>query len=175
MLKAASLSYEVVVPHSCLLGEGPVWDSINRSIYWVDILNGNIHEFTPSRNKYRKIRVKDMVGAVALCTNGEFLAALKSGLAFVKRNSGAVELMHHPEFHLPENRFNDGKCDPAGRFWVGTMALSEKQKAGSVYVIEKDFSYSTKIKEVTVSNGMAWSPDHKSFYYIDTPTFEVVA
>ena len=115
-----------------------------------------------------------MVGAVALCTNGHFLAALKSGLAFVKRNNGAVKLMHHPEVHLPENRFNDGKCDPAGRFWVGTMAISEKQRAGSVYVIEKDFSYSTKIKNVTVSNGMAWSPDHKLFYYIDTPTFEVV-
>ncbi len=174
-INAANHSYEVVVPHSSLLGEGPVWDKINGSIVWVDILNGNIHEFSTATNKYKKIKVKAMVGAVALCTNGQLLAALKTGLAFVKRTNGTVKMMHHPEVHLPGNRFNDGKCDPAGRFWIGTMALSEKQKAGSVYVIEKDFSHSTKIKDVSLSNGMAWSPDHKTFYFIDTPTFEIVA
>lgn len=175
MLKAASLSYEVVVPQCSLLGEGPVWDATNKCICWVDILNGNIHEFTQSNNKYRNIAVKDMVGAVALCTNGDFLAALKSGLAFVNRNSGEVTLLHHPEVHLPQNRFNDGKCDPAGRFWVGTMSLSEKQGAGSLYMIDRDLSHSVKIKDITISNGLTWSPDHKTFYFIDTPTFEVVA
>jgi sugar lactone lactonase YvrE len=141
----------------------------------VDILNGNIHEFCTVRGKHRILPVKEMVGAVALCTNGDFLAALKRGLAFIDRRSGAVRQLFHPEAHLPENRFNDGKCDPAGRFWVGTMALSEKKEAGSVYMIEKDLSHSIKLKGVTISNGMAWSPDNKTFYFIDTPTFEVVA
>jgi len=116
-----------------------------------------------------------MVGAVALCTNGDFLAALKTGLAFINRTSAEVKLLHHPEIHLPGNRFNDGKCDPAGRFWVGTMALAETSGAGNLYMIEKDLSHFTKIEGVTISNGMAWSPDHKTFYYIDTPTFQVVA
>lgn len=116
-----------------------------------------------------------MVGAVALSTNGDFVAALKSGLAFIDRHTGDTRLLHHPEVHLPGNRFNDGKCDPAGRFWVGTMALSEQAAEGSLYMIEKDFSCSVKIKGVTISNGMAWSPDHRTFYYIDTPTSEVVA
>jgi len=175
MLKAASLSYEVVIPHCCLLGEGPVWDATNNSICWVDILNGVIHECSPSKNQHLKMPVKDMVGAIALCTSGNFLAALKSGLAFINRASGEVKMLHHPEAHLPENRFNDGKCDPAGRFWVGTMAVSERKEAGSVYMIEKDLSHSVKIAGVTISNGMAWSPDNKTFYFIDTPTFQVVA
>jgi sugar lactone lactonase YvrE len=175
MLKNASHLYKVVVPHCCLLGEGPVWDSASKSICWVDILNGNIHEFFPSKKEYKKIEIKEMVGAVALCTNGDFIAALKSGLAFVNRDSGEITFWHHPEAHLPENRFNDGKCDPAGRFWVGTMALSERQGAGSLYTIESDLSHSLKIEGVTISNGMAWSPDHKTFYFIDTPTFEIVA
>lgn len=169
------LSYEVVVNHCCLLGEGPVWDAANKSICWVDILTGNIHKFSLSENVHQSIAVKDMIGAVALCVNGDFLAALKSGLAFINRDSGEVKYLHHPEVHLPENRFNDGKCDPAGRFWVGTMAQAETKGAGSLYMIERDLSHSVKIEGVTVSNGMAWSPDYKTFYYIDTPTFEVVA
>ncbi len=166
---------EVIDTEPALLGEGPVWDAHRQCICWVDILNGHIHEFTPTRNTYRQIQVNDMVGAVALRTNGHFIAALKSGLAFVNRDTGAVQMLHHPEVHLPGNRFNDGKCDPAGRFWVGTMALSEEPGAGSLYMIEKDLSHSRKIEGVTISNGMAWSPDHKTFYYIDTPTMEVVA
>ena len=175
MLKARSLSYDVVTPYCCLLGEGPVWDIANQSICWVDILNGNIHEFTPARNEHRRIAVKDKIGAVAICSNGDFLAALKSGLAFVNRGSGKIKALYHPEIHLSTNRFNDGKCDPAGRFWAGTMAISEKANAGSVYMIEKDLSHSVKIEGVTISNGMAWSPDNKTFYFIDTPTFEVVS
>lgn len=175
MYNAASLSYEVVVNHCCLLGEGPVWDHANKSICWVDILNGNIHEFCPAENKYRTIQVNEMIGAVALRTNGDFLAALKTGLAFINRTSGEVKLLHHPEIHLPENRFNDGKCDPAGRFWIGTMSLAEEVGAGSLYMIERDLSHSVKIKDVTISNGMAWSPNRKTFFYIDTPTFKVVA
>ncbi|MBD0294580.1 MAG: SMP-30/gluconolactonase/LRE family protein [Flavisolibacter sp.] len=169
------LQYEVLAPHCCLLGEGPVWDAANQSICWVDILNGNIHEFKLSKKQHRTIAVKDMIGAISLCTNGDFLAAMKSGLALISRESGKIKILCHPEVHLPENRFNDGKCDPAGRFWAGTMAVSERAGAGSVYTIEKDFSHSVKMEGVTISNGMAWSPDNKAFYFIDTPTFEVVA
>lgn len=174
-LNAAALPYKIVVNHRCLLGEGPVWNAAGNSICWVDILKGNIHEFLLSENVHRRIAVKEMIGAVALCRNGDFLAALKTGLAFINKTDGAMKLLHHPEIHLPENRFNDGKCDPAGRFWVGTMALSEKVGAGCLFMIERDLSPSVKMEGVTISNGMAWSPDHKTFYYIDTPTFEVAA
>ena len=175
MLSLMLIDIKTVTNHACLLGEGPVWDAETKTICWVDILKGAIHQFTPATNQYSIIPVNDMVGAVAVCTNGNFIAALKNGLAIVKRDSGEIRMLHHPEVHLPDNRFNDGKCDPAGRFWIGTMEISEAPGCGSVYVIEKDLSCSRKIEGVSVSNGMAWSPDHGTFYYIDSPTRTVVA
>ena len=80
-----------------------------------------------------------------------------------------------PEWDLPGNRFNEGKCDPAGRLWAGTMALSEASGAGSLYVLQKDLIPKKMIGDVSVSNGLAWSPDQKTLYYIDSPTKQVVS
>jgi len=168
-------SPEAVLAHTCLLGEGPVWDAARKTVCWVDILKGKVHEFSTPDQHHRTIDVNDLVGSIALCSNGQYIAALKSGLAFVNRDNGHIRMLHHPEVHLPGNRFNDGKCDPAGRFWVGTMALSEAAGAGSLYMIDKDLAHTKKIGDVTISNGMAWTSDRQTFYYIDTPTREVVA
>lgn len=80
-----------------------------------------------------------------------------------------------PEKHLKNNRFNDGKCDPAGRFWAGTMSVFDTPEAGSLYTLEPDFSVSAKIRRVGCSNGIAWSSDGNLMYYIDTLTRQVVS
>jgi len=164
---------EVACNHPCVLGEGPVWDAKTQTICWVDILRGDIHQFAVSRKTHHVINVEHMVGAIALCRDGNFIAALKKGIAFVHRETGRVTIVKNPEAHLPGNRFNDGKCDPSQRFWVGTMALSEAPAAGNLYMIDKDLSVNLKIGRVSISNGMAWSNDRRKFYYIDTPTREV--
>lgn len=165
----------IVLDHTCLLGEGPVWDAVQKVICWVDILNGIIHEYSPEKNIHKTIHVHQIIGTVAVCTDGNFIAALQNGFAFVNRASGEIKMMHDPENHLPGNRFNDGKCDPAGRFWAGTMALSEEAGAGSVYTIEKNVGVIKKIDKVSISNGIAWSADHTILYYIDSTSFKVVA
>lgn len=175
MEKTTELQIEVVAEHKCLLGEGPLWDAKRKVICWIDILQGHIHEYSLAKNTHRTIRAHQMIGAVALRTNGNFLAALQNGFGFIDRQSGEVSMIANPEAHLTNNRFNDGKCDPAGRFVAGTMSFSEEPQAGNVYVLENDLSVSKKIEGVTVSNGMAWSSDHKTFYYIDTPTSKVWA
>lgn len=175
MVKTSEMQPNVVVKHSCLLGEGPVWDPKRKVICWIDILQGEIHEYSPEQKTHTTIQVHQMIGAIAICTDGNFIAALQNGFGFIDRVSGEVRMISDPEAHLPDNRFNEGKCDPEGRFWAGTMPLSEKEPAGSVYVAGKDLSVTKKIEGVTISNGMAWSRDHQTFYYIDTPTFEVVA
>lgn len=166
---------EVVLPHTCLLGEGPIWDANKKIIAWIDILNGIIHEFDTQNQSYRMIELGSIVGAVALTQKGNYLAALKSGLSYVDRTTGTIQFLQHPEPDLIHNRFNDGKCDPHGRFWVGTMSMSEDQGAGNVYMFDDQITCSKKIESVTISNGLAWSADHTIFYYIDTPTFQVVA
>ncbi|HXH99609.1 MAG TPA: SMP-30/gluconolactonase/LRE family protein [Sphingobacteriaceae bacterium] len=166
---------EIAVNHSSLLGEGPVWDANRGVIVWVDILNGEIHEFSPDQKIHKIVKVHQNIGSIALCKDGNFLAALKNGFAFVNRENGDVTMIVNPEDHLPFNRFNDGKCDPAGRFWAGTMSLNEELNAGCVYAIEKDLTVKKKIDQVSIANGMAWNLDHTTFYFIDTPTHEIVA
>jgi sugar lactone lactonase YvrE len=166
---------DVVLPHRCLLGEGPVLDAKRKAICWVDILRGEIHEYLTETKKHNTISVNQMVGAAVICTDGNFLTALKSGFGFVNRQSGEVSMVTNPESAIPGNRFNDGKCGPDGRFWAGTMSHTDEPEKGSLYVFDKDHSVSKKISNVSISNGMAWSLDHQTFYYIDTPTYTVAA
>ena len=166
---------QVVLPHQCLLGEGPVWDTRRGAICWIDILNGEIHEYSPGSKKHKTISVNQMIGAVVICRDGNFLAALKNGFGFVNRENGRVNMLANPEADIPGNRFNDGKCGPDGRFWAGTMSHTDEPEKGSFYVFDTDHSVTKKISDVSISNGMAWSSDHKTFYYIDTPTFTVAA
>ena len=175
MIKNTLLNIDIVVDCTSLLGEGPVWDNVQKCICWIDILNGNIHQFWPDQKKFITISVQQMIGCLAVCTNNDFIAALQNGFAFIDRDNGAIKLIADPEAHLSGNRFNDGKCDPAGRFWAGSMSLSEEAGAGSVYVVQNDSQPIKIIESVTISNGMAWSPDHQTFYYIDTPTFLILA
>jgi sugar lactone lactonase YvrE len=81
----------------------------------------------------------------------------------------------NPEPQLPAHRFNDGKCDPAGRFLAGTMNDTETKASGSLYSLAPDGSLKTLVTRTRTSNGLAWSPDQHTFYYIDTPTRTVMA
>ena len=166
---------QTLTDHRCLLGEGPVWDARRSSLFWVDILRGEIHEYRPADGYSHTISVGEYVGAVAPYRDGRLMAALKSGIVLLDPDTGEREAVGHPEAHLPGNRYNDGKCDPAGRFWVGSMSLQEEPGAGSLYMIDHDRSITRQLEGVTISNGLAWSNDHRTMYYIDTPTFEVAA
>lgn len=166
---------EVVTEHTCLLGESPVWNASNKKILWVDILQCEIHQYSILYNKHIVFRLDQMVGAIALNESEGIIAALQNGFAKINIETGAVEMIHNPEAHIINNRFNDGKCDPAGRFWAGSMPVSGNDYSGNLYVLDKDLSVSVKIKEVGCSNGLSWSPDNKTFYYIDTPTLQVAA
>ncbi len=174
-LNTTGLQPVLVLQHSCLLGEGPVWDAKTKTMCWVDILQGEIHEYSPGDNEHKTTPVHQMIGAFAICTDGNFIAALQHGFAFINRVTGEIKMIADPEDHLPNNRFNDGKCDPAGRFWAGTMSLYQEANVGNLYMLDKDLTITKKIQEVFISNGIAYSMDHKTFYFIDTPTMQVVA
>lgn len=167
--------WEVAVPHACALGEGPLWDHNTQQLYWVDILKKEIHRFSPETNAHHIQKLDQMVGAIAINSKGGLVAALQNGIALINSEKNTVEMVAEPEQHLPDNRFNDGKCDPDGRFWAGTMSMTNQHGTGSLYTLEKDLSVSVKIKNVSCSNGLAWSPDLQTLYYIDSLTFEVVS
>lgn len=155
------------------LGEGPVWDEKTNILYWLDILNGLIHEYHTETGMCQYFSVGEMIGSYALTDRGNLIVATKKGFGMIDKKSGAYQLLAAPERNIPDNRFNDGKCDPAGRFWAGTMSLTGKEKRGTLYKFEQGQAHSM-IREVSISNGLAWSMDHKTLYYIDTPTRQVV-
>ncbi|ULQ57777.1 SMP-30/gluconolactonase/LRE family protein [Flavihumibacter rivuli] len=167
--------YEIVYDHTCLLGEGPVWDDQRQSIIWVDILNGHIHEYHEPTQTHQSYDSHDMVGTVGLTRDGNFIAALSNGIVLMDRKNGRIQPVAHPESTLIGNRYNDGKPDPSGRFWVGSMSLKEEKGAGSLYRIDHDHSVHRMINKVSISNGLAWDVERNLFYYIDTLTSVVMA
>lgn len=172
---AFSQQPEPVLPHRFELGEGPVWDDRTGNLLWVDILGGTVQEFNVATGKHREVDTGSLVGAVALCGNGHLLAALDTRLEFIHRQSGRRKLLTALEGVSPGIRFNDGKCDPAGRFWIGTMPLSEDRPEGALYCLGADGQYREQLRGVTISNGLAWNQAGSVMYYIDTPTRAVQA
>lgn len=169
------VNWEVAVNHICTLGEGPVWDGHNKCIFWIDIPGALICRFFPGCGKFSTCKLESMIGSIAIREAGGLIAASQNGFSFVDPDTGLSTFLSNPEDHLLSNRFNDGKCDPAGRFWAGTMSMTGASGAGSLYRLNEDHSVTVMLADVSCSNGLAWSNDHKVFYFIDTPTREVVA
>jgi len=163
---------ELVVDAQAWLGEGPAWDARTQNLYWVDILAGKLHIF---RHVDRVLELGESVSAVAPCRSGGVILTMGRAFCRLDPDSGAVSQLAVPDGELDENRFNDGKCDAAGRFLAGTMNRDERQPTGSLYSLDPGGTITRLLTGVTISNGIAWSPDHRTLYYIDTPTREVHA
>jgi sugar lactone lactonase YvrE len=150
------------------LGEGAIWDADRRVLYWVDILGCQVHIYDPGTGEDRVLDVGQYVGTVVPRQSGGLMLALHHGFASLELETGRLEIVADPEQHLPGNRFNDGKCDPAGRFWAGTLALEGTPEAAALYRLDADLSVHRMLGDVTCSNGIVWTFDNKTMYYIDT-------
>ncbi|MGB1250122.1 MAG: SMP-30/gluconolactonase/LRE family protein [Candidatus Promineifilaceae bacterium] len=157
------------------LGEGSLWDERSQRLFWVDIDGELLHIFDPATGENQSHAVGQPVGTVVLCESGGVLLAVRDGFARFDLASGQLDPIADPESHLPDNRFNDGKCDPAGRFWAGTISMSGAPNVAALYRLDADLSVHKLLTSVTVSNGIVWSHDHTTMYYIDTPTREIAA
>lgn len=165
---------KLIVDAKATLGEGAIWDHINQKLLWVDIEQGHLHIFDPDQEVDQLIKLNQKVGTVVPKSEG-VLVALQDGIHEIELENNRMVKKVGIEEDLYHNRFNDGKCDPAGRLWVGSMDLNEKVGSGALYRVDHDFSVHKMIDGVTVSNGIIWSIDQKHMYYIDTPTQKVVA
>ncbi len=162
---------ELVLDAKADLGEGAIWHSQRGLLYWVDIDPGLVHVYDPKTGKDRSVSAGQAVGTVVPRASGGVMLAMAHGFGALDLETGKMTPISDPEKDLPGNRFNDGKCDPAGRFWAGTLGKS----GGSVYRLDPDLSVRKIFGGVKTSNGLAWSLDRRTMYYIDTPTQEVSA
>ena len=157
------------------LGEGPVWDPRAACLYFVDIPRGRVHSYDPATGASRVSHVDRMVGAVATTERGDLILAVQSGFARLDLAAGRMRMIAEIDADRPDLRMNDGKCDPAGRFWAGTMALDERPGAGALYRLDPDGRVHAMLRDVTISNGLDWSDDGRTMYFIDSPTQSVDA
>ncbi|NNE92199.1 MAG: SMP-30/gluconolactonase/LRE family protein [Verrucomicrobiales bacterium] len=155
-------------------GEGPIW--WDGKFLWVDIEGHLVIEFDAVTGSETIANVGERVGTVVPRASGGLVIAGDSGFHFLDLTTGATQAITDPESDLPDNRFNDGKCDPAGRFWAGTMHLSKpRQPVGAMWRLDADHSVHRMFDDVTVSNGLVWNRAADTMFYIDSPTDEVVA
>jgi sugar lactone lactonase YvrE len=153
------------------VGEGPVWDSSDGTLLWIDIGNNLIQRFDPVAHTNSAVVVEQGVSAAVFAKRGGLLIATTEGLAFATIDDGVadVEVITAVETSS-SNRMNDGKCDPEGRFWVGSMTHDGSPASGSLYRVDPDLSVHPLLGGVGTGNGLGWSPDTSTMYFIDSPT-----
>jgi sugar lactone lactonase YvrE len=191
------MDVEVVLRAKATLGEGPVWDDRSGEVLFVDILERLVHRWHPGSGRWRALELPSHVSAVALRENGGLVLALQDGVYLLGpdsddeddgrgdgaprvRRAGIVDddvrpgpdpvLLTAMHKDRPGLRLNEGKCDPQGRFWVGSMNYDQTEGVGSLYRVTPEGHVGLMVERVTISNGLAWTSDGRTMYYIDTPT-----
>jgi sugar lactone lactonase YvrE len=149
------------------LAEGPSWDAATDTLLWVDILAGRIHVFDPGTGTDRTLELGRPVGAAIPAEDGRILACLQDSIALVDPATGAEQRIAWLEPEVTGNRANDARCDTRGRLWAGTMAFDSAPGAGALYRLDPD-GPTAVIEGTACSNGIAWSPDDRTMYYIDS-------
>ncbi len=159
---------EIAVRANAKLAEGPRWDAATRRLLWVDIEGCELHVLESGKD--RAIGLEATVSAAAPTTGGAAIVALADRLALVDLADESVRtLVRLP--HGPAVRSNDGACDAAGRFWIGTMGLDLTPGAGALY--RYDGRLERVLDGVTLSNGLGWTRDDTRMYYIDSAVYRV--
>jgi sugar lactone lactonase YvrE len=153
------------------LGEGPVWDDRRSRLYWVDITQGCLRWLDAGAHSQVTWRIGGTLGFVALTTDpGRLVAGHNSTLVELQLDSRQVEPRANLEPAGGPLRCNDGKCDPAGRLWAGTMRWGGDTRPGSLYVVDSAWRPASKLTGLAIANGLAWHRERREMYFVDSPT-----
>lgn len=161
------------IPSQCFLGEGPLWIAELGCFFWVDIEKGNLHRYHLATEQLEIRHFPNRLAVVLEGQNGKLILGLDRRLVRYDWETQDIEELCAVEQDLTLNRFNDGKVDPQGRIWIGTLSTLFTEGAGSLYRIGTDLKPTVQLNNLTISNGMAWTADQMTFYFIDTPTKKI--
>lgn len=167
--------FECVLDIKASLAECPLWSVDEQSLYWVDINAPSLNCFDPQAGRNLAWPMPEAIGSFALREGGGFVAALRHGIWFVdaagKLQHKVADAPYDPTYH----RFNDGRADAQGRFWAGSMNEKRDASTARLYRFDVDLALIPIISGITISNGLAWSPDSLTMYHADTPTRTIKA
>ncbi|MGR4069153.1 SMP-30/gluconolactonase/LRE family protein [Billgrantia sp. C5P2] len=169
---------EVAVELDMSLGESPVWSVERQTLYWADINNGHVYAWRPQEGGApTRIELDEKVGCVALA-DSELVAAAASGILRLSESGEPERLAANPEWKKERqagqgNRFNDGRCDAAGRLWVGTIGSDEASPTAALYCLDRG-EFTPRLTDIRISNGLAFSPDRRWLYHTDSPSRRIL-
>jgi sugar lactone lactonase YvrE len=157
-----------------LLGESPVWHPEEAALYWIDIADRAVHRFYPASQAHDVWPLPSEPGCIARSAIGGMIVAMRSGVAILNTTNGSLTPLLDAPYDVTRMRFNDGRCDAAGRLWTGTLYEPRDQPLGSLFCIER-CTIRDAGNPVTVSNGVAFSSDNRTLYHADTTAHRIMA
>lgn len=160
--------WQCLVQAQDVLGECTLWCEREQVLWWIDSRAPALYRHSPARGETTALRLPEVIGSFCLRQGEGMVAALASGLHFLDPRTGALDPIAAPETALPENRFNDGRCDRGGRFFAGTMSDVRREPVGSLYRLDPDLRCTRLRGGIIVPNSIAWSPDNRRMYFADT-------
>ena len=173
---------EIALDCRAVNGESPTWSVEEQALYWIDVKEPALHRFRSSTGEDEAWPLPSDVGAFALCRSGRVLAALRTGLMLLDLSEGTSKLVLPAPYGPRTHRFNDGKVDAHGRFWIGTMcepsegeadSVADGARAGPLYRFDSRNGIAPTGAAAVIGNGLAWSPDERRLYFADTEAGEI--
>ncbi len=167
--------FHIVHDERMLVGESAVWHAVESALYWVDIDGKSVHRLHPSSGKYSRWNTDTEPSAIAVDLDNNLVLATRAGFVYLNTTTGDIDDIVAAPYDTSIVRFNDGRTDPAGRFWVGTMYEPRDQQKAEMYVLDKGELRLAWAGGMTNSNGLSFSPDGKTMYHSDTTSHRVDA
>lgn len=162
---------EVVVDERMLVGESPRWDHRDGSLWWVDIYAPSLNRLDPVTGERRVHRLPERIGCFGFTRRGRIIAGMQGGIAFIDLDP-AGEARVERVFDLnpadPQYRFNDGRVDPGGRFWAGSIVETMDRRVGALFRYDPDGGCTKMVDQLIGANGMAFAPDGRTLYHSDS-------
>lgn len=165
------MAYQVenVLSVQAELGECPLWSVEQQVLWFVDIIAPALHRFDPSSGEHQVWPVAEDIGCIGLCEDGGLIAALRSGICFLNNRGEITRRIASNPGDAPRSRFNDGRIDPFGRFWCGTLWEPQDRNGAKLYRVDNQLKLTEQAADIMISNGLAFSPDRQWMYQSDTP------
>ncbi len=167
---AAGSPFRCVLDARASLGECPVWSGAEQVLYWVDINAPSLNRFDPATGRNTAMPMPESIGCFALREGGGFVVALRGGFWLAAADGTLTRKVGDAPYDPAHHRFNDGRCDHQGRLLAGYMNEARDASTAALVRLDPDFTQTQVLSDMTISNGLAWSPDGRTMYHADTPT-----
>lgn len=158
-----------------LLGESCIWSQAEQALYWVDVRGKYVRRFDQASGRVETWPMPELPGSIALHAEGGLVVAMQSGVAHLDLPGGELSWIARPHETYPHQRFNDGRCDRQGRFFVGTMDDVGRGPCGTLYRLGPDGAFDLVFGDFSIPNSLAWSPGGETMYFSDNVSRMITA